>query len=89
MVDLGLGEYITQVPSTRYPVYTRGNAGEVWPEVAYPLTITLSRKDGEIASEQAAINAVEENWNSYSPVDGYADLKPVSNTHLRAHDTLR
>ena len=32
MVDLGLGEYITQVPSTRYPVYTRGNAGDVWPE---------------------------------------------------------
>ena len=57
IVDLGLGEYITQVPSTRYPVYTRGNAGEVWPEVAYPLTITLTRKAGEIASAQAAINA--------------------------------
>ncbi len=57
MVDLGFGEYITQVPSTRYPVYTRGNAGEVWPEVAYPLTITLTRKAGEIASAQAAINA--------------------------------
>ena len=57
MVDLGLGEYITQVPSNRYPVYTRGNAGEVWPEVAYPLTITLTRKAGEIASAQAAINA--------------------------------
>ena len=57
MVDLGLGEYITQVPSTRYPVYTSGNAGEVWPEVAYPLTITLTRKAGEIASAQAAINA--------------------------------
>lgn len=27
--------------------------------------------------KQAAINAVEENWNSYSPVDGYADLKEV------------
>ena len=27
--------------------------------------------------KQAAINAVEENWNSYSPVDGYADLKKV------------
>tara|TARA_Y100001935_G_scaffold138985_1_gene114972 strand:+ start:374 stop:1558 length:1185 start_codon:yes stop_codon:yes gene_type:complete len=27
--------------------------------------------------KQAAINAVEENWNSYSPVDGYADLKNV------------
>ena len=25
--------------------------------------------------KQAAIDAVEENWNSYSPVDGYADLK--------------
>ena len=25
--------------------------------------------------KQAAINAVEENWNSYSPVDGYVDLK--------------
>ena len=57
MVDLGLGEYITQVPSTRYPIYTRGNAGEVWPEVAYPLTITLTRKVGEIASAKAAINA--------------------------------
>ena len=29
--------------------------------------------------KQAAINAVEENWNSYSPVDGYA---AVSYTHL-------
>ena len=25
--------------------------------------------------KQAAINAVKENWNSYSPVDGYVDLK--------------
>lgn len=25
--------------------------------------------------KEAAINAVNENWNSYSPVDGYADLK--------------
>lgn len=57
MVDLGFGEYITQVPSKRYPIYTRGNAGEVWPEVAYPLTITLTRKAGEIASAVAAINA--------------------------------
>ena len=56
MVDLGLGEYITQVPSTRYPVYTRGNAGEVWPEVAYPLTITLTRSRRDSLA-QAAINA--------------------------------
>ena len=57
MVDFGLGEYITQYPSERYPIYTRGNAGEVWPEVAYPLTITLTRIVGEEASALAAINA--------------------------------
>ena len=57
MVDFGLGEYLTQYPSKRYPIYTRGNAGEVWPEVAYPLTITLTRTVGEEASAQAAINA--------------------------------
>ncbi len=57
MVDFGMGEYITQKPSKRYPIYTRGNAGEVWPEVAYPLTITLTRIVGEQASARAAINA--------------------------------
>ena len=57
MIDFGLGEYITQYPSKRYPIYTRGNAGEVWPEVAYPLTITLTRIVGEEASARAAINA--------------------------------
>lgn len=41
--DLGLGTYLSETPSSRFPVYTRGNAGEVWPEVAYPLTISLSR----------------------------------------------
>ena len=25
--------------------------------------------------KDAAINAVNDNWNSYSPVDGYLDLK--------------
>lgn len=43
LVDLGVGEYLSETPSRRFPVYTRGNAGEVWPEVAYPLTISLSR----------------------------------------------
>jgi len=57
MVDFGLGEYITQKPSKRYPIYTRGNAGEVWPEVAYPLTISLTNFVGEEASARAAINA--------------------------------
>lgn len=41
--DIGPGPYPHEAPSSRYPVYTRGNAGEVWPEVAYPLSITMSR----------------------------------------------
>ena len=47
MVDVGVGQYLSEVPSRRFPVYTRGNAGEVWPEVAYPLTISLSRSVGD------------------------------------------
>ena len=43
MVDVGVGTYLSDRPSSRFPVYTRGNAGEVWPEVAYPLSISLSR----------------------------------------------
>ena len=43
MKDLGAGPYPHEVPSTRFPVYTRGNAGEVWPEVAYPLSVSMSR----------------------------------------------
>lgn len=46
-VDLGVGTYISETPNDRYPLYTRGNAGEVWPEVAYPLTISLSRTAGD------------------------------------------
>ena len=46
-VDLGIGTYISETPSERFPIYTRGNAGEVWPEVAYPLTISLSRSAGD------------------------------------------
>lgn len=45
LVDLGIGEYLSETPSTRFPVYTRGNAGEVWPEVVYPLSISLARGD--------------------------------------------
>ena len=57
MMDFGFGEYITQKPSKRYPIYTRGNAGEVWPEVAYPLTITLTNYAGVEATAKAAIKA--------------------------------
>lgn len=43
MIDLGAGPYVHENYSTRFPVYTRGNAGEVWPEVVYPLSLSLTR----------------------------------------------
>ena len=39
---VGNGSYLGVKPSTRFPIYTRGNAGEVFPEVQYPLSFTLS-----------------------------------------------
>lgn len=54
-VDLGVGTYISETPSDRYPIYTRGNAGEVWPEVAYPLTISLSRTAGDEPISEAVL----------------------------------
>ncbi|MBC8365231.1 MAG: phosphoenolpyruvate-utilizing protein [Actinobacteria bacterium] len=42
LVDFGLGPYVHGRPSRRFPVYTRGNAGEVYPEVVFPLTSSMS-----------------------------------------------
>jgi rifampicin phosphotransferase len=36
------GTYLGQAPSKRFPLYTRGNAGEVFPEVHYPLSFSMS-----------------------------------------------
>ena len=55
LVDLGVGTYLSERPSTRYPVYTRGNAGEVYPEVAYPLSVSLSRSAGDDAVLRALL----------------------------------
>ena len=43
MVDLGLGPYVHGAPSRRFPVYTRGNAGEVYPQPVFPLTSAMVR----------------------------------------------
>ena len=40
------GRYLGTDPSKRFPIYTRGNAGEVFPEVQYPLSFTSSRSSG-------------------------------------------
>ena len=39
---IGAHRYLGQRPSRRYPTYTRGNVGEVFPEVVYPLTYSLT-----------------------------------------------
>jgi len=44
--DFGLGPYVQTMPSSRFPVYTRGNAGEVYPEVVFPLSTTMARDLG-------------------------------------------
>lgn len=51
--DLGIGRYISATPSKRFPVYTRGNAGEVYPEVFYPLSYSLAGPQGEEAMRNA------------------------------------
>ena len=33
-------------PSARYPIYTRGNVGEVFPEAVAPLSWTLGARAG-------------------------------------------
>jgi rifampicin phosphotransferase len=53
-VDIAGGKYVGQQPSKRFPIYTRGNAGEVYPEVLYPLTFSTSLRD----SGQAGIRAL-------------------------------
>ncbi len=51
--DLGICRYISATPSQRFPVYTRGNAGEVYPEVFYPLSYSLAGPQGEHAMRNA------------------------------------
>ena len=43
-------------PSKRFPIYTRGNAGEVYPEVFTPLSFSIASEVGE-RSMRAAILA--------------------------------
>ena len=42
-VDVGAGPYVHGTPSRRFPVYTRGNAGEVYPQPVFPLTAAMAR----------------------------------------------
>jgi len=57
LVDFGLGPYLNQAPSPRFPVYTRGNAGEVYPEVVFPLSMTMFTEMGTEAGREAALRS--------------------------------
>ena len=48
------GHYLGLAPSRRFPLYTRGNAGEVFPEVQYPLSFTVNWSTSTAAFEGAA-----------------------------------
>ena len=65
LVDIGGGRrYMSDRPSQRFPIYTRGNAGEVYPEPYYPLSWSLTAADGgavfESASRQSGILGAED-----------------------------
>jgi rifampicin phosphotransferase len=55
-VSVADGQYVGQTLSTRFPIYTRGNAGEVYPEVHYPLSFTTSVRRGGLAGVRAVIS---------------------------------
>ena len=48
------GHYLGLTGSTRFPLYTRGNAGEVFPEVQYPLSYTVNWETSTKAFEAAS-----------------------------------
>ena len=47
------GTYLGTDASKRFPMYTRGNAGEVFPEVQYPLSFTSSWAAWQLAGERS------------------------------------
>ena len=51
------GRYLGLSASRRFPLYTRGNAGEVFPEVQYPLSFTVNWSVTRAAFEGAATSA--------------------------------
>ena len=53
--DIGGGRhYISDTPSERFPIYTRGNAGEVYPEAYYPLSWSIMDEENVDAFEAAS-----------------------------------
>ncbi len=53
----GTGEWVGTDVSDRFPIYTRGNAGEVYPEVYRPLTFSIAQQAGERAMRRAILTS--------------------------------
>lgn len=52
---VGTGEWVGTGASDRFPIYTRGNAGEVYPEVYRPLSFSIAQQGGERAMRNAIL----------------------------------
>ncbi len=67
-VPIADGSYLGLAPSTRFPLYTRGNAGEVFPEVQYPLSFTVN-----LATSTAAFAAAATSTGILTPAEVAGD----------------
>ncbi len=56
-LSAGTGEWVGTDPSERFPIYTRGNAGEVYPEVYRPLSFSIAQEAGERAMRRAILTS--------------------------------
>lgn len=53
----GVDRWVGQDTSDRFPVYTRGNAGEVYPEVFTPLSFSVAAESAERAMRNAILTS--------------------------------
>ncbi|MEL6894297.1 MAG: hypothetical protein AAFP84_22085, partial [Actinomycetota bacterium] len=53
----GTGEWVGTDAADRFPIYTRGNAGEVYPEVYRPLSFSIAQEAGERAMRRATLTS--------------------------------
>jgi phosphohistidine swiveling domain-containing protein len=54
---IGGGEWVGTDASERFPIYTRGNAGEVYPFVYRPLSFSIAQHAGERAMRRAILRS--------------------------------
>ena len=54
---IGGGRWVGTDASERFPIYTRGNAGEVYPLVYRPLSFSIAQEAGERAMRRAILRS--------------------------------